>query len=653
MPTITYNIKVENSITYPDLEHKKFRYSEVSEDRFFQTHTDSTADILHSKLGWSESSRIMLDNNNIVISENSIFLTEDETLSSSSKTIYMPEKDTDKYFFNSKVANTMLSACIFKNQNLKKSIYKDFYHSDSSSDKFSFIGFPVVPMESDIEWLDYPNIEIAINNPLEFARLSEYKYEISESDYDSCALDYAAYYSSKGYSLEDFIDRCELIEYNESNIPNMRLPTTSVAIRTKYFPVYKSVTVIIKDVSGTLVQLIIDEKDIDYINGSIFIKNDLIKDYGNIECFYLYYGIIPAVCMNSSQSINPIDVLNTKIDINFLGIDNDIQYPTERLTNNLLSVEINDYSEYAVTDLYVPNKYDNFFIEPSSGISINGNDVSAGDKFFITNNTVNNLTFSSTSNVLDMMDEIEIVSTDRYKIKNYLPGVVSVYGKFKTADRTSLSHICFSKKQNTKSITKVFGYGTGAYSTGGYSNGSILEEAGSKTSIVYTPGQPDNYTIDNDMISFVINPRVDGLSLAMPACTISSNIQVYEILGESIQDVFSSWTFSIPDIISLDPDKINPLAKYLVVFQPTINPLITTLYIHNGTFKSETLSNVSMYGNTLVGLYTMNSKRIFVKLGTKLANGSIMYFNSEIIVDVVINKDAIIRTTSKFKNINI
>ena len=30
-----------------------------------------------------------------------------------------------------------------------------------------------------------------------------------------------------------------------------------------------------------------------------------------------------------------------------------------------------------------------------------------------------------------------------------------------------------------------------------------------------------------------------------------------------------------------------------------------------------------------------------------------MYFNSEIIVDVVINKDAIIRTTSKFKNINI
>ena len=55
----------------------------------------------------------------------------------------------------------------------------------------------------------------------------------------------------------------------------------------------------------------------------------------------------------------------------------------------------------------------------------------------------------------------------------------------------------------------------------------------------------------------------------------------------------------------------------------------------------------------MVGLYTMNSKRIFVKLGTKLANGSIMYFNSEIIVDVVINKDAIIRTTSKFKNINI
>ena len=289
MPTITYNIKVENSITYPDLEHKKFRYSEVSEDRFFQTHTDSTADILHSKLGWSEPSTILLDDNNIIIGENSIFLTEDEALSSSSKTIYMPEKDNGKYVFSSKVANTVLSACIFKNQNLKKSIYKDFYYSAFANDKFSFTGFPTVPMDSDIDGLDYPNIEIEINNPIEFARLSEYKYDISESDYDSCALDYTSYMSSKGYSLEDFIDRCELIEYNKSNIPNMRLPTTSVAIRTKYFPVYKSVTVIIKDVSGTLVQLIIDEKDIDYINGSIFIKNDLIKDYGNIECFYLYY----------------------------------------------------------------------------------------------------------------------------------------------------------------------------------------------------------------------------------------------------------------------------------------------------------------------------------------------------------------------------
>ena len=117
MPTITYNIKVENSITYPDLEHKKFRYSEVSEDRFFQTHTDSTADILHSKLGWSEPSTILLDDNNIIIGENSIFLTEDEALSSSSKTIYMPEKDNGKYVFSSKVANTVLSACIFKNQN--------------------------------------------------------------------------------------------------------------------------------------------------------------------------------------------------------------------------------------------------------------------------------------------------------------------------------------------------------------------------------------------------------------------------------------------------------------------------------------------------------------------------------------------------------
>ena len=653
MPTITYNIKVENSITYPDLEHKKFRYSEISEDRFFQTHIDNTANILHSKLGWSESSNVILDNNNIVISENSVFLTEDEALKASSYSIYMPKKDSNLYSFESSISSSILSVCIFKNEDLKKSIYKEFIHANSNDDIFSFTGFLSVPMEYETEDLAYPSVKIGINNPLEYARLPEYKYEISELDYDSCASDYTSYYSSKGYSLEDFIDKCELIEYNESNIPSMRLPTTSVAIRTKYFPIYKSVTVIIKDVSGTLVQLAIDEKDIDYINGSIFIKNDLIKDYGNIECFYLYYGIIPAVCMNSSQNINPIDVLNTKIDINFLGIDNDIQYPTERLTNNLLSVEINNYSEYAATDLYVPNKYDNFFIEPSSGISVNGNDVSAGDKFFITNNTVNNLTFSSTSNVLDMMDEIEDIGTDRYKIKNYLPGVVSVYGKFKTADRTSLSHICFSKKQNTKSITKVFGYGAGAYSTGGYSNGSILEEVGSKTSIIYTPGQPDNYTIDNDMISFVINPGVDGLSLAMPACTISSNIQVYEILGESIQDVFSSWTFSIPDIISLDPDKINPLAKYLVVFQPTINPLITTLYIHNGTFKSETLSNVSMYGNTLVGLYTMNSKRIFVKLGTKLANGSIMYFNSEIIVDVVINKDAIIRTTSKFKNINI
>ena len=72
MPTITYNIKVENSITYPDLEHKKFRYSEVSEDRFFQTHTDSTADILHSKLGWSEPSTILLDDNNIIIGDQGV-----------------------------------------------------------------------------------------------------------------------------------------------------------------------------------------------------------------------------------------------------------------------------------------------------------------------------------------------------------------------------------------------------------------------------------------------------------------------------------------------------------------------------------------------------------------------------------------------------
>lgn len=650
MPVITYNIPISLSPAYSNQPDISLRHSEVSDDRFVELVKDNTSDPIVSKLGYSNDSLQSLDGSNLIISSNSVYLADGVAQDASGGSRYIPEFKDGKMFFDLGESSDAESVLICKRVNNTEGIYKEF---KSGIGPFTHQGVTGLPQEAyeDEDRKEY--VEIDLKHPIEYGRLNQFKAEISQDTYLKMSKDYISGCADAEFTVEQFLDKCEHLDYNKSNINEFGIQNFSVSFQTKYFPIYKDVTLIVKLKDGQLVQVSKDDIAVNQTSGILDVPTFNIGRGEDIEAFYIFYGIMPCIKMAEDATIDLYRHINPNISLNLLEIDSHSPYSAPRLTNQYIVFNTHNFTEYAETSLYIPHQYSNWFIESDANIAVNGSLLTAGNRVFYTNDGLNNLSISAPANILDLLEPVTFnEDTDRYSIKNYVAGnLVSIFGKFTIGHQESIAHICFSRKVNANKVIHSYGYGKGQYSFGAYSSGSVQQDPDPRTNLLYKDNSPEEYFILDDDISFTIDSSKDGYSFHIPACTVKENIKVYELLGESVKNEFGHWDFQVPDSITIHRDKIRQGAKYLVVVKPIINPLLTTLYVNSGTFKSASLKNIKFYSGSLKGLFSLNSKQVNFKFGTKLKDGTIVYFKPELRADMIISKETIIAITSKFKDI--
>lgn len=648
MPVIRYNIPVGTTTSY--IEHSPdFRDSEISETRFGDVVIDITGDYHNSKLGWSSENSIDEDENGFYISGGSSLIKEDDKILGSKVSIYMPNinKDGLEINFGNNKSDKIFG--VLKRVNGKISL-----HSSYTNEKNPFGGDINIntAMEnlSSNESEEY--ISVPLLNPLEYGRINQLKSEIPYSDYDSSSLNYEDYIASKGITLQDFLDKCEYIRYNESYVNEFGVSNFIVSFYAKYFPIYDKVTLIIEYKDGTYEmykgKLSVSKED------GIVVADTFDMGLGNdISGFYLFYGIVPSVIFQENLRYNKKEIINPSLNLNLFEIGSTDVYSSPRITNQYITFSIGRETQYAETTVFMPSSVSKWFVETNSPISINGNNLKSGDKLvFDARNPLTTLTFSSTSNILDMLEPVIFNKFEnRFYMKNWIEGkLASIYGLFKDGEELRLSHIMFSRKMKPNKIQIAYGYGTGHYSGGGFSTGQVGIAADSGSELFYVDNGGDDTYQDTGTVAMTINPRVDGNTFHLTSATLKDNIEVYEILGESAKNEFSNWSFTIPDKITIDREHMRSGATYQIVYTPIINPLMTTLYIHDGKFKSENLNKVSKY-SSFVGLYGLYNKRATIRIGKLLEDGTAIYFKQVISVDSILSKDMLIGITSKFKNI--
>lgn len=648
MPVIRYNIPVGTVTSY--IEHSpEFRDSEISETRFGETIIDITGDYHNSKLGWSSENSIGEDDSGFYISSGSTLLKEDDKVLGSKISVYIPEitdEGLDINFGNNKTDKVF---GILKRNNGTVSV-----HSSYSNDNNPFGGD--ININSAMEDLSGNEseeyIHIPLLNPIEYGRLNQLKSDIPYSDYDIASENYEDYISSKGISLQDFLDKCEYVSYNESYVNEFGVSNFIVSFYSRYFPIYDKVTLITEYKDGTYEmykgELTVSKED------GIIVADDFDMGLGNdISGFYLFYGIIPSVIFQDNLIFNKKCIINPSLNLNLFEIGSTDVYSSPRITNQYITFNIGRETEYAETTVFMPSSVSRWFVETNSPISINGNNLQAGEKLvFDSRNPLTTLTFSSTSSVLDMLEPV-IYNKDenRFHMKNWIEGkLASIYGLFKDGDTMRLSHIMFSRKMKPEKVQIAYGYGTGYYSGGGFSTGQVGIAAYSGSELFYVDNGGDDIYQDTGTITVTIDPKVDGSTFHLTSATLKDNIAIYEILGESAKNEFNNWSFTVPDKITIDKEHLRSGATYQIVYTPIINPLMTTVYIHSGKFKSENLNKVSSY-SSLVGLYGLYNKRATIRIGKLLEDGTAIYFKQIINVDSVLSKDMLIGITSKFKNI--
>ena len=650
MPVIQYNIPIRLSPAYSNQPSKTIRDAEISEDRFISEVDNISSCYLRSKLGFSENSVQEIANSAIYINEDAELLKDGLSLDLSSGEVYVPELINGKLRFDLGLLSNNAMVGVYKRTNNEDSLYKKFKYGTGP---FTYSGNITDIEESEDGDDTYHYVDFDLSSPIEYGRLNQYKSEIPFEAYKKASESYESYVQDSGITKELFLDKCEHITYTDSNINEINISNFSVSFSSKYYPITKDVALLVELVSGEIIQVSKNQLVVNQTNGIIQVQNFNIGRGQDILGFYLFYGILPFVKVARDTQIDLYKEVDPSVSLNLLEVDTYRPYSSPRLTNDYVTFGLKEHTEYAETSIYIPQEYSNWFIESDANISVNGLILEGGQRRYYTNEGINNISISVPSNILDVIEPISYdSSSERYSIKNYIPGnLVSIFGKFNNGKNGSIAHICFSRKLNIKTVIHSYGYGKGPYSFGAYSSGSLQREPDPKTNLLYKDNSPEEYFILEDDITFVIDPEVDGLSFHLPACSIKENIKVYEVLGDSVKNEFSSWEFGIPDSITLNSGSLRKGAKYMVVIKPLINPLLTTLYINSGTFKSSSLKEVRRYSGVLDGLYSINSKMINFNFGTRLDNGTIVYFKPKLRADMIISKEALISITSKFKDI--
>lgn len=665
--TITYEVPVECRGVEDIVHLKTVNNYEHSDDRFYKVHDQFIADPVYSDAGWSGlNAQTTLEDGCMVLDDVHRYIWNGSAIASGINGIFLTvDADTGVFAENGDVISRLTThfdsnlvindISIYSRNDRTASVYMDMKRSNLTADKLAWYEYRLDFFQDNtvktrvISGLSYPIPYQYMDNKIEYTPTTEF-LEI--------ALNYKKYIQDKNIRLDDFLDKCEFIPYERTRVQADKSDNFLVHIFTKFFPIHQHVAVIIEYKDGSLQDYVIDFRDdVDQKSGTIFVRSfNTVKEDPEIHGFHVYYGVIPGVLLNKDTKYKYDHLIESNKDFSLIAIDSDSKYGAERLTNQHVGFNIKNYTEYAETSLYLPARYDNFFVEPDVNIQINGSLVHRNTRKVFTNTELNGLTFSAPDSLLDFMEPVVDRGDNKsFLLTNYIPGsLVSFYGAFQGVrdGSLSLSHAAMSGKIDLNKVMPAFGYSVGPSSYGPYSGGAMSDYGASNTSIVLNVPINGTFSETADYFSLVVNPRDEGYKIVLPAYTIKDEIKVYEIGDDGINTPFVTWEFHNPDILILDRDYCHKRHSYQIVFKPTVRPILERLYVKNSIVTSDSLSKAkSIYGSTFLGYRSLNSRYANVRLGTIRENGSLQYFKQVIRVDMVINKDTLFNTVTKFKHI--
>lgn len=668
MPTINYQTKLTTSKYEQNISHsyENMRFgNRPKETSSEKTIIDFTKNPQSMTDGWLKAPEISEDNLYISISDESVISNNRVIRPSlngpSVSAVNETRLDNSSYellFGSDPVlgaksigSGSNNKAFIFRRRNGKVEVYREYSYIRSAlgtglldDDQFT---------EIEVDGQNY--VLFNLRKPIPISQLRGSNAEVGINDYLPGSFSYDKLLFTLNLSEDNFLECCDYTSIEDLKIQSWDVPNTEITLSSEYFPIYTHVTVVVEMELG-LIQLGVEfAKDVDSNRGTVRFNGAALKNtyatYGEVKGFYLYYGVVPSVYLDSQNvMIRDDEILSKEIPLSYIGINDREQEGHVTLSEPRIDV-IRDIEYSSIsTDLYVPERYKSVFLEPASTVMINGRKYSAGNRMFLNNSGVTRLEFSAPNHVFDLVEQAVFISDNLIQLQSPLVGeAVGIYGLFDYTDVQRLTLMASygpSFSNNAASLDAV-GYGEGSYSAGGFGQGQLVSY---NSTVTYNLPSNSPFQEYNRNMSVQVIPDRDGFEFILPAWTRGNTISVIET-GARSSETFVDWEFIAPDVLILNKDKVDRSRQYNIIFEAIASPVIPEVNLNNNTVNVIIDSPPENIYPGYRGTYILGPKQFQVRIGYINSLGGRSYFSNEITIQSIVTKEYLQKTITGFKSI--
>jgi hypothetical protein len=547
----------------------------------------------------------------------------------------------------------LAKAFIFKRDGDNIEIEKEFNYLNSQL-SLSITDNDFTEMQSDGQ--NY--ILFNIKKPISLHSFKQSNIDVDINDFLLLSIDHQVFLSKYSIEEDHFFETCDYIPLESLNLQSWAIADTDVVLKAKYFPIHSHASVFIKFDSGDIEQLGFSYFDnVDLHSGTITISGMLIdsfRELGDISGFYIYYGVVPGLYLNSTEAkIGEADILSDRKSLSYYGIDPKDQQGTLAISEPLLQINRDVNYESVFTDIFVPENREDIFIETDVPIMINKKVLHPGEKYFTGRTGTQRIEVSAPLHLLDLVGPANFTSGSVIEMNSSLASnVYAVYGLFDHTDFSRLTLMAASRQDGDGDEPgdisyEAVGFGEGPFGLGGFGQGELTTY---NSNVVYNISGSIPQPIFNEDMAIQVRPSRDGYQFILPAWTTDDQITVTEVnLGNGSN--FTDWTFIGPDVIMLDPNKADRNTLYNIEFKAIASPVIPEINVYNGTITIDIGTDpVSSYTH-FKDFYLLGGKQITLRLGYLDSLRNKTYFPNDIKVDLLISESFLKQTITGSKSI--
>ena len=510
-------------------------------------------------------------------------------------------------------------------------------------------------------------------DPTPYCNIKGSNIDVVMLDYLRGAIDYAHIINKFSLTEENFLRSCEYIPLKDTGVTEWDFADFGLDLSVKYFPIYSHTIVVvrIKDRdTGTITNRQIVSMGLDLVDtksGTISVSGSFLStlDRKTVEGFYVFYGVVPSVYIKTEKPVLPIRLLmDDSTPLSYASITSQDNHGSFSIKEPLVHISMAAAPEPSSTQIRVPLRYSEFFLEPESALRINDKLVHARDAFWVKNQGDNAIEIRAPIGLKDLLEPVRedpatntLISTRRpTDAMHSISDIAAVYGLFRhgKVSRLSLAAATSSKIEDIASVlgsSSGYGeghFGIGAWSQGGFKFGTLASVGAQGTTVNYVSSGPQVLPIRSRVV-INVKPVDWGYEIILPGWAIEASIVIKEVGAKNFKS-FNNWKFIAPDIIILDKEFADPKTIYTIAYDVSVHPIIRTIDLEQGVFTlSRDVPVIEAYPG-YEGLFLLHSKQVKIRIGYSDANGSRIYLDREITANMGLNQNYLDRVVTGIKS---